>query len=109
MLKTIQSEQKKNKKLFGKSYQESDYVFTWPDGRPYRPVYITQKFQKILDKNNFPKMRFHDLRHSCASVLHDKGWELKDIQDWLGHADIQTTANIYTHKQISKRNYDKNS
>ena len=45
-------------------------------------------------------MRFHDLRHSCASILYDKGWEIKDIQTWLGHADIETTANIYTH--ISK-------
>ena len=45
-------------------------------------------------------MAFHDLRHSTASILHDKGWSLKDIQGWLGHADIKTTGNIYTH--ISK-------
>jgi len=45
-------------------------------------------------------IRFHDLRHSTASILHDKGWSLKDIQDWLRHADIETTGNIYTH--ISK-------
>ena len=42
-------------------------------------------------------MRFHDLRHSCASILYDKGWDLKDIQTWIGHANIKTTANIYTH------------
>ena len=42
-------------------------------------------------------MRFHDLRHSCASILYDKGWNLKDIQEWLGHADIETTWGIYTH------------
>ena len=42
-------------------------------------------------------MRFHDLRHSCASILYDKGWNLKDIQEWLGHADIETTGGIYTH------------
>ncbi len=100
MLKIILAEQNKNKKLFGKSYQNSDYIFTWEDGRPYQPAYITKEFQKVLAKNNFPKMRFHDLRHSCASILYDKGWDLKDIQTWLGHADIQTTANIYTH--ISK-------
>ncbi len=103
MLKTIQSEQKKNKKFFGKFYQENDYVFTLSDGKPYRPTYITQTFSKILKANGFPHMRFHDLRHSCASVLHDKGWELKDIQDWLGHADIQTTANIYTHISKSRK------
>ena len=45
-------------------------------------------------------MRFHDLRHSCASILYYKGW---DIQTWLGHADIQTTANIYTHISKSRK------
>ena len=43
-------------------------------------------------------MRFHDLRHSCASILHNKKWKLKDIQTWLGHADIGITGNIYTIK-----------
>lgn len=102
----IFAEQKKNKKLFGKSYQNSDYIFTWEDGRPYQPAYITKEFQKVLAKNNFPKMRFHDLRHSCASILYDKGWDLKDIQTWLGHADIQTTAKyLHSYKQNSKRNF----
>ena len=45
-------------------------------------------------------MRFHDIRHSAASILYDAGWELKDIQEWLGHSDIEKTGNIYTH--ISK-------
>ncbi len=100
MLLKIRLEQKHNKKLFGNEYHSSEYVFTWEDGRSYDPGYVTKEFKKVLAKNKFPKMRFHDLRHSCASILYDKGWELKDIQTWLGHADIQTTANIYTH--ISK-------
>ena len=95
---------KENKKLFGNTYVKTDYVFTWQDGRTYRPDYVTHTFKKILDKNNFPKMRFHDLRHSCASVLHDKGWELKDIQTWLGHANIATTADIYTHISNTRKN-----
>lgn len=49
-------------------------------------------------------MGFHDLRHSCASILYDKGWELKDIQTWLGHADIQTTADVYTHISNTRKN-----
>ena len=99
----IKAEQKKNKKFFGKSYNKTDYVFTWPDGRPYSPVYVSQSFQKNLKKNDFPHIRFHDLRHSCASILYDKGWDLKDIQTWLGHADIQTTANVYTHISKSRK------
>ena len=62
ILLKIKAEQKSYKKLFGKEYQNTDYVFTWPDGRLYQPNYVTKEFQKVLAKNNFPKMRFHDLR-----------------------------------------------
>ena len=44
-----------------------------------------------------PKMRFHDLRHSCASLLLANGVPLKHIQEWLSHSDFTTTANIYAH------------
>ena len=47
-----------------------------------------------------PEMRFHDLRHSTASICFDKGWDIEKIKVWLRHADIETTSNIYTH--ISK-------
>ena len=104
ILQDLKKDTQYNKKIFGKSYIKSDYVFTWEDGHMYRPDYITKEFTKVLAKNNFPKMRFHDLRHSCASILYDKGWEIKDIQTWLGHADIQTTANIYTHISKSRKN-----
>ena len=103
LLSKIKEEQKNHKKLLKKDYNDSDYIFTWPNGDPYKPNYITVEFKKVLDKNNFQKMRFHDLRHSCASILYDKKWQLKDIQTWLGHANIQTTANIYTHVSNSRK------
>ena len=77
----------------------------WSDGKPYRPDYITRTFQKVLEKHGLPHLRFHDIRHSTASILYDTGWELKDIQEWLGHSDIETTGNIYTH--ISKARKEK--
>ncbi len=97
LFKKHKEHQEKNKKLFGKKYIKSDYIFTWEDGRAYRPDYLTKAFQKVLKESEFQDMRFHDLRHSCASILYDKGWGLKDIQKWLGHADIETTGNIYMH------------
>ncbi|MBR1779278.1 MAG: site-specific integrase, partial [Clostridia bacterium] len=103
ILLKVKEEQKNYKKILKKGFNNSDYVFTWPDGKPYKPDYITKEFPKVLAKNNFPKMRFHDLRHSCASILYDKKWELKDIQTWLGHANIQTTANIYTHVSKNRK------
>jgi len=48
-------------------------------------------------------IRFHDLRHSCASLLYAKEVDLKSIQEWLGHSTINTTANIYTHFDFSKK------
>ncbi len=76
---------------------KSDYIFCRADGSYLRPDSTLRSFQRVLRNNNLPKMRFHDLRHSTASILLDKGWSLEDIKNWLGHADIETTSNIYVH------------
>lgn len=86
-----------NAELFGDRYIKNDYVFKWDDGHPYSPDYITKTFKKILKKYNMPDIRLHDLRHSCASILLESGHNLKDVQQWLGHSDIQTTGNVYGH------------
>ncbi len=97
LLLQLKEKQRKGRIDFGSAYQETGYVFTWSDGTPYRPDYVTRAFKKVLIKHNIPIIRLHDIRHSTASILYDKGWEMKDIKEWLGHADISTTANIYTH------------
>lgn len=55
------------------------------------------KILEISFTGDFGYMRFHDFRHSCASLLSSQGVSLKEIQAWLGHSTIGTTANIYTH------------
>ena len=97
ILLSLREQQDANKKLFGKAYEDSDYIFTWPNGRLFRPDYLTKRFQAVLGNLGLPHMRFHDLRHSCASILYDKGWNVKDIQEWLRHSKLETTMNIYTH------------
>ncbi len=89
--------EEENRKKYKKTYKENDYVFKWDDGELYRPDYLTRRFKKLLEENNMPKLRFRDLRHSCASVLVSNGYQLKDVQEWLGHSDIGVTANTYTH------------
>lgn len=51
----------------------------------------------MLQKNDLKMIRFYALRHSCASLLYANGVSLKETQEWLGHSDILTTSNIYTH------------
>lgn len=80
-----------------KSSNEDGYIFCWDDGRLFRPDYVTRGFQRVLRSHGLPRMRFHDLRHSTASILFEKEWNLEDIKNWLGHADIETTLNIYVH------------
>lgn len=103
LLLDLKSRQMSDKKFFGKVYHDCDYVFRWPDGRPFSPDYVSDKFPKLLKAAEMPKIRFHELRHSAASNLLNMGFSLKDVQEWLGHSDIKTTANIYGHLDAKRK------
>ena len=61
---------------------------------------------KVLKKNNFPHIRWHDLRQSCAiMLLIEMGWTPKEVSDWLGHSSTYDTENIYSH--ITKEHKNK--
>jgi len=68
------------------------YILRNKTGERMRPGYVTEHYSLILKKNNLKKIRFHDLRHSCASLLYANDVDLKAIQEWLGHSTITTTA-----------------
>ena len=95
--------EQQNREAFGREYQENSYIFKWPDGHPYSPDYISHRFNRLLKKHDLPHIRFHELRHSCASLLIDMGFTLKDVQEWLGHSDIKMTANIYAHLDTARK------
>lgn len=99
----LKEEERSNRRLFGKEYQSNSYVFKWPDGHPFSPDYVTDHFTLLLKKHSLPHIRFHELRHSCASLLINQGFTLKDVQEYLGHADIQMTANIYGHLETARK------
>lgn len=92
-------EQEENKRLCGRCYCQDylDYIYVNQIGEIVKPGFVTAHFSAVLKANNLPHIRFHDLRHSCASLLFAQGVSLKEIQAWLGHSTIGTTANIYTH------------
>ena len=93
----LRRRQNANRKKYGKAYCQSDYVCCREDGSPLRPDYISREFERVCRRACLPRIRFHDLRHSVATILLQQGFSLKQIQDWLGHSDISTTANVYAH------------
>lgn len=65
--------------------------------------YLTEAFATLLKKHGLRKIRYHDLRHSCASLLLANGVPMKQIQEWLGHSDFSTTANVYAHLECNSK------
>ena len=105
LLHRLKKQQEENRKLCGSAYCKKymDYIYVNELGERIKPNYITQHFPLVLQKNGMRKIRFHDLRHSCASLLFANGVSLREIQEWLGHSDISTTSNIYTHLDFNSK------
>lgn len=99
MLLKMRETQEQNKAIFGDAYcrEFSDYIYVDPMGYLIKPGYVTQHFRLVCDNHGLKHIRFHDLRHSCATLLYENGVDMKAIQEWLGHSNISTTLNIYTH------------
>jgi len=104
-LLAVKEEQEQYRKLCGKSYNkvESKYIYTDALGNRIKPDYLSSEFPKFLERNGFRRMRFHDTRHSCASLLLASGVPLKQIQEWLGHSDFAITANTYAHLEFNSK------
>jgi len=84
--------------LMGPAWQnEWDLVFTKEDGSPLSRHAVTKRFQRIFQNAGIKKRRFHDLRHTCATLLLAQGVPLRLVQEVLGHALFSTTADIYIH------------
>lgn len=104
-LLVLKKEQENNRRLCGRSYhkQFAGYVCINEMGDLIKPHYVTEQFPKLLDANGLRRIRFHDLRHSCASRMLANGVPMKQIQEWLGHSDFSTTANIYAHLDYNSK------
>ncbi len=108
-LKRIQRQQKKDKLSLGSGYDKRGFVCAWEDGRPFEPVWVSKQWRKIIaddkakaenkkiDRQVPDGVRFHDLRHTHATILISQGVSLKTVQERLGHESISTTGDIYAH------------
>lgn len=88
-----------NMKILGNCYNQNykDYICVDSSGKIFRPEYVTDHFSLLLKKHGLRHIRFHDLRHSCASLLLAQNIPMKAIQEYLGHSTYSTTANTYSH------------
>jgi len=91
--------QKDNRDWFQNSYtnRDSDYICVNEYGERLGPSFLSSHFQVIIKNNKLTRIKFHELRHSCASLLLSMGISMKEIQEWLGHSTYNTTADIYSH------------
>lgn len=106
LLRSQKESQEHNMKLCGKSYC-TDYIgfiFTDELGYLIKPNYVSCAFPAVLKKTGLRLIRFHDLRHSCASLLVNNGTPMNEIQTWLGHSSISTTSGIYSHLEYAAKN-----
>ena len=99
------------RRLFKKSYCRDylDYICVDQTGKLLRPNYVTEHFAWLIQKYDLKKIRFHDLRHTCASLLLSNGISMKQIQIWLGHSTFATTADIYAHLDFTAQEESANA
>jgi len=78
-------------------WQEQGLVFPNYCGQIYKPSALYMQFQKLLKQADLPRIRFHDLRHTCATILLARGIPVKQVSEMLGHSDIAITLRVYAH------------
>jgi integrase len=90
--------QLRDMEILGDRYQDQGLVFTTDTGAPINPSNLRQRsFAPLLKRAGLPHMRFHDLRHTCATLLLSRGVHPKFVQELLGHATIAITLDTYSH------------
>jgi integrase len=96
-LEAIRSAQKVNRLRFGAGYADHDLIFCRPDGSPHDPDTVTHQFELACSRAHVQRIRFHDLRHTHATLLLQANVHPKVIQERLGHSNIMVTMNTYSH------------
>ena len=96
-LRQVELKQKADKLRLGKLYADKDFVFAWDNGEPVDPDYLNRKFRGLLKESNLKPLRFHDLRHTHATLLLLEHVAVKVVSERLGHSSTNITQDIYSH------------
>ena len=90
--------QAKERLALGPAWDDNDLTFANTIGKPIEAAHLRRlSFAPLLEKSGVPGIRFHDLRHTAATLLLGKGVHPKVVADMLGHAQISTTLDLYSH------------
>jgi integrase len=97
-LKRHRARQAKEKLKVGGLYRDQDLVFAGEGGNPINPSNLRNRsFKPLLERAGLPRITFHDLRHTCASLLFQRNVHPKFVQELLGHASVAITLDTYSH------------
>jgi integrase len=97
-LRAHRAEQAKQRLTLGTSWHDNDLVFPNGTGNPMNPSNLLRRsFQPLLERAGLPRIRFHDLRHTAATLLLSQGMHPKVVSEMLGHSDTGITLDLYSH------------
>jgi integrase len=99
LLKAARKRQTEERLKLGEGYGSGEYVASDESGQPYHPNLLTFRWGKLLDDLGIRRVRLHDARHSCATLMHLRGVPIATIAAWLGHASAAFTMAVYAHSQ----------
>lgn len=96
-LQAHRERQDESRRSQGESYIDQDLVFAQAHGVPFEPVQVPLAFSRLIRDSDLPRIRFHDLRHTNATIMLAKNIYPKIVSERLGHASIHITLDTYSH------------
>jgi integrase len=95
-IRKYRTRQKEHRLAHGANWNDTGRIFTQDDGSWLHPGKVTDHFQRLITDSGLPPVRLHDLRHGAATLAYAAGADTKDIQEMLGHANLNFTSDTYT-------------
>jgi integrase len=96
ILRSYHARKAAQKLAAGAAWPDTGLFFVRPDGHPWHPNGVSQRFRRLVTRAALPPIRLHDLRHGAATMALDAGVDIKVVQEQLGHSTSVLTRDTYT-------------
>ena len=97
LLQELKDKQNNMKDMFGGNWKENDFIFKDEFGESFKPERLSRNWVAFIKRHNLKRIRLHDLRHTCATYLLSHNTPIATVSKKLGHSNIYTTLDVYTH------------